>query len=68
MMTLIFFPKSPSSCSAEGVCAVKINEDCIVKKVLGCRVLTPSAPAAGKQKCAAHEAASYKKGEDYMVS
>lgn len=68
MMMLIFFPKSPSSCSAEGVCAVKINEDCIVKKVLGCRVLTPSTPAAGKQKCAAHEAASYKKGEDYMVS
>jgi len=36
-----------------------------VKKALGCRVLTPSAPVAGRH--AAHEAAGYKKGEDYMV-
>lgn len=46
MMAVIFFPKSPSSCTAQDDSAVKVNEDCIMKKALGCRVLTPSTPAA----------------------
>lgn len=65
MMMLIFFPKSPSSCSAQDDAAVKINEDSTMKKALGCKLHTPSAPVAGR--CAAHEAAGYKAGEVYMV-
>lgn len=36
-----------------------------MKKALGCRILTPSAPVAVRR--AAHEAAGYKKGGDYLV-
>lgn len=65
MMVVIFFPKSPSSCSAQDDSAVKINEDCIMKKAHGGRVLTPRAPVAERH--VAHMAAGYRKREDSMV-